>query len=84
MLLGCAGIAAASPDPRQEHRLNRSASLHHLPAAPLQDGESLAAIDIGSNSFHMVVARNVLGQLRVIDRLRETVRLADGLDDKKA
>ena len=62
--------------------MNRSASLHHLPVAPLQDGESLAAIDLGSNSFHMVVARNVLGQLRVIDRLRETVRLADGLDGK--
>ncbi len=42
----------------------------------------MAAIDLGSNSFHMVVARNVLGQLRVIDRLRETVRLADGLDSK--
>ena len=41
----------------------------------------LAAIDLGSNSFHMVVARNVLGQLRVVDRLRETVRLAEGLDD---
>jgi exopolyphosphatase/guanosine-5'-triphosphate,3'-diphosphate pyrophosphatase len=40
----------------------------------------MAAIDLGSNSFHMVVARTVLGQLRIIDRLRETVRLADGLD----
>ncbi len=28
----------------------------------------------------MVVARSVLGQLRIIDRLRETVRLAEGLD----
>jgi len=28
----------------------------------------------------MVVARHVLGQLRVVDRLRETVRLAEGLD----
>ena len=44
--------------------------------------EHYTAIDLGSNSFHMVVARNVLGQLRVIDRLRETVRLADGLDGK--
>lgn len=42
----------------------------------------MAAIDLGSNSFHMVVARNVLGQLRIIDRLREPVRLADGLDSK--
>ncbi len=32
---------------------------------PLQDGDLLAAIDLGSNSFHMVVARSMLGQLRV-------------------
>ena len=49
---------------------------------PLQDGDQLAAVDIGSNSFHMVVARYTLGQLRVVDRLRETVRMADGLDGK--
>ena len=47
---------------------------------PLQDGDLLAAIDLGSNSFHMVVAQRVLGQLRVVDRLRETVRMAEGLD----
>ncbi len=46
----------------------------------LADGDLLAAIDIGSNSFHMVVARYVLGQLRIVDRLREMVRLAAGLD----
>ncbi|MEZ5545291.1 MAG: exopolyphosphatase [Lysobacteraceae bacterium] len=45
----------------------------------LPDGSLLAAIDIGSNSFHMVVARTVLGHLRVVDRLRETVRMAWGL-----
>jgi len=44
------------------------------------EGDLLAAIDLGSNSFHMVVAQRVLGQLRVVDRLRETVRLAEGLD----
>jgi exopolyphosphatase / guanosine-5'-triphosphate,3'-diphosphate pyrophosphatase len=49
-------------------------------STPLQEGESIAAIDLGSNSFHMVVAKMVLGQLRIIDRLRETVRLAEGLD----
>ncbi len=48
--------------------------------APMQDGDMLAAIDLGSNSFHMVVAQMLLGQLRVVDRLRESVRLADGLD----
>jgi exopolyphosphatase/guanosine-5'-triphosphate,3'-diphosphate pyrophosphatase len=51
-------------------------------AEPLRDGDMLAAIDLGSNSFHMVVARYTLGQLRIVDRLRETVRLAEGLDGK--
>ena len=48
----------------------------------VQDGDALAAIDLGSNSFHMVLAQHMLGQLRVVDRLRETVRMADGLDEK--
>jgi exopolyphosphatase/guanosine-5'-triphosphate,3'-diphosphate pyrophosphatase len=41
----------------------------------------LAAVDLGSNSFHMVVARYSHGQLIVLDRLREMVRLGAGLDD---
>jgi exopolyphosphatase / guanosine-5'-triphosphate,3'-diphosphate pyrophosphatase len=41
----------------------------------------LAAVDLGSNSFHMVVARYSHGQLVILDRLREMVRLAAGLDD---
>ncbi|WCE04570.1 exopolyphosphatase [Pseudoxanthomonas sp. JBR18] len=49
---------------------------------PLQDNDQLAAVDLGSNSFHMIVARYTQGQLRVIDRLRETVRMADGLDHR--
>ncbi len=51
-------------------------------ALPLQDGDLLAAVDLGSNSFHMVVSRYLLGQLRVVDRLREQVRLAEGLDGR--
>jgi len=39
-----------------------------------------AGIDLGSNSFHMVVARLEHGQLRVIDRIKDMVRLAGGLD----
>ncbi|MCE2714973.1 MAG: hypothetical protein LW820_06870 [Acidibacter sp.] len=35
--------------------------------------ELLAAVDLGSNSFHLVVARYSHGQLVVIDRLRENV-----------
>ncbi len=41
----------------------------------------LAAVDLGSNSFHLVVAQHRNGQLVVIDRLREPVQLAAGLDE---
>jgi exopolyphosphatase / guanosine-5'-triphosphate,3'-diphosphate pyrophosphatase len=39
----------------------------------------IAAIDLGSNSFHMIVAKWDKGQLVVLDRLRESVRLGWGL-----
>ena len=41
----------------------------------------LAAVDLGSNSFHMVVARHQHGQLVILDRLREMVRLGAGLSE---
>jgi len=43
--------------------------------------EVIAAVDLGSNSFHMGGARNAHGQLSIIDRLREPVRLGAGLDE---
>ncbi|TCV94623.1 exopolyphosphatase/guanosine-5'-triphosphate,3'-diphosphate pyrophosphatase [Luteibacter rhizovicinus] len=45
----------------------------------INEGELLAAVDLGSNSFHMVVARFEHGEPRVIDRLRDSVRMAVGL-----
>ncbi|MGA9422821.1 MAG: exopolyphosphatase [Rhodanobacteraceae bacterium] len=45
----------------------------------ISDGETLAAVDLGSNSFHLVVARFEHGELRIIDRLRDSVCLAMGL-----
>ncbi len=51
------------------------------PSAP--PFESVAAIDLGSNSFHMVVARVVGDQLSILDRLRERVQLGAGLNEKK-
>ena len=50
-------------------------------AAPLPVPDVLAAVDLGSNSFHMVVARYSHGQLVIIDRLREMVRLAAGVEE---
>lgn len=44
--------------------------------------QEFAAIDLGSNSFHMVVARVVNGALQVLSRLKQRVHLADDLDGK--
>ena len=43
----------------------------------------VAAVDLGSNSFHLIVAEVVQGRLKMVDRLRETVRLAEGLGERK-
>jgi len=51
-------------------------------ARPGDPAEVMAAVDLGSNSFHMVVARNQDGEPSIVDRLREMVRLASGLDDE--
>ena len=45
--------------------------------------ETVAAIDLGSNSFHMIVARISDGDLKVVDRLKEMVRLGEGLTTNK-
>jgi len=43
----------------------------------------LAAVDLGSNSFHMIIARlSDDGSLQIIDKMKEMVRLGAGLDDK--
>ncbi len=44
--------------------------------------ESYAAVDLGSNSFHMIVAKIVDGRLQIVDRIKEMVRLASGLNNK--
>ena len=45
--------------------------------------QAVAAVDLGSNSFHMIVGRVDAGQVQIVDRLREPVRLAAGLDAGK-
>ena len=45
--------------------------------------QTFAAIDLGSNSFHMIVCRLSNGDIHVEDRLRETVRLGAGLDESR-
>ncbi|HSD53729.1 MAG TPA: exopolyphosphatase [Burkholderiales bacterium] len=45
--------------------------------------DSLAAVDLGSNSFHLQVGRVVDDQIYLLDSLREPVRLAGGLTRDK-
>lgn len=40
--------------------------------------QEFAAVDLGSNSFHMVIARVVDGAMQIIGRLKQRVHLADG------
>lgn len=60
--------------PAQTERRPRAASGEARRTQPF------VAVDLGSNSFHMVVAREVHGHLRVVDRIRERIALGAGLD----
>src|SRR5689334_25438089 len=43
---------------------------------------TFAAADLGSNSFHLIVAKvGDHGELIIVDRLKERIRLGAGLDD---
>lgn len=41
----------------------------------------IAALDIGSNSFHLVIARIVAGSVQILHRVKQKVRLAEGLNE---
>lgn len=46
------------------------------------DSHQLAALDLGSNSFHLLIAQEIQGRIQVIDNHEEMVRLAEGLTDE--
>src|SRR5688500_18114208 len=68
---------------------DRSSALRSAPLPPSSleaatiHGDAVAAVDLGSNSFHMIIGRLEGGSLKIIDKMRERVRLGAGLDDKK-
>ena len=45
-------------------------------------GPVIAAVDLGSNSFHLVIAKVENGEPVVVDKLREMLRFGSGLDHK--
>ncbi|MEO8491607.1 MAG: exopolyphosphatase, partial [Pseudomonas sp.] len=54
-----------------------------MPQSQAKNLSLIAAIDLGSNSFHMVVAKAQNGEIRILERLGEKVQLAAGIDDAR-
>ncbi|WP_131668496.1 exopolyphosphatase [Psychrobacter pygoscelis] len=52
-----------------------------MPTNFLANNELMAAIDIGSNSFHLAIARLDHSEVRKVASMSEKVQLAAGLDD---
>jgi exopolyphosphatase/guanosine-5'-triphosphate,3'-diphosphate pyrophosphatase len=46
-----------------------------------QQDEYYAAIDLGSNSFHMVIVRVLAGSVQIVGKNKHKVRLASGLNE---
>ena len=61
--------------------------LQHFSQANESDPKLIASVDLGSNSFRMVIAQIVEMpsgfQLRPVDTLRDSIKLAAGLDRHK-
>jgi exopolyphosphatase/guanosine-5'-triphosphate,3'-diphosphate pyrophosphatase len=65
---------------RKKAGVKRRPLLRGLRARLRRTPDVVAAVDLGSNSFHLIVAQVRDGTLHVLDRLQEMVRLAGGLD----
>ena len=48
----------------------------------MNEGQQLVAIDLGSNSFHLVIARELDGSVQLLHREKQRIRLAAGLDSQ--
>ena len=52
-----------------------------MPGIRFKPGGYIAAVDMGTNSFHMIIAQLLeTGSFKVVDRLKHWVRLGDGMD----
>ena len=54
-----------------------------MPDSKAKNLSLIAAIDLGSNSFHMVVAKAHVGEIRILERQGEKVQLAAGIDEQR-
>jgi len=62
--------------------MSKSSSKKLIDSTDTVDSNLYAAIDLGSNSFHMIIAREAHGQMQIIDKHKEMVRLRSGLDNE--
>ncbi|GHC24329.1 exopolyphosphatase [Aidingimonas halophila] len=56
-------------------------AIRRMPDSTPSQPRRLAAIDLGSNSFHLLVANHIGGQLQVVAKQGEKVQLAAGLEE---
>ena len=54
-----------------------------MPSRHLQNFPLIAAIDLGSNSFHIILAKAEQDEIRILERLGEKVQLAAGLNEQR-
>lgn len=47
----------------------------------MNDNPPIAAVDLGSNSFHLLVAREIEANFQVLHREKQKIRLASGLEN---
>ncbi len=54
-----------------------------MPHTPAESFPLIAAIDLGSNSFHMVLAKADHGEIRILERLGDKVQLAADINEQR-
>ena len=69
-------MSSKETDSTSTQRADGSAEVVNLNGRRAQ----LGALDLGSNSFHLIVAQESGGRIQVLDKHKEMVRLAAGLD----
>lgn len=58
-----------------------SSTDNHEDVAEIPEGAVLAAMDLGSNSFHLIIAKVEHDEVRTVETLSEKVQLGAGLQD---
>lgn len=64
-----------------DQTINEEVGSSTLDATIVGGQDCYAAVDLGSNSFHLVISRYQHGEFNVVERQKEVVRLAAGLDE---